>query len=263
MATLELNFLERPLREAQLLLMFHLNKDELYLMMNQETVVEQESNYLQLIAQRAKNIPYEYITNRVSFYSQEFFIKEGALIPRPETELLLDEVFKLIDKDADVQFAEVGVGSGIISTLLAQNYKNAQFIASDISPDAIEIAKQNFKEKDVEDKIEVRLGSLLDPYSEQIDVLVSNPPYIANDADLESNLDYEPSLALFGGEVGDEIVKALIDEVLARRIAYFFCEFGYDQKDKVANYLQDNSDYTLSFYDDLAGFNRGFILKLL
>jgi len=129
---------ERPRREAFLLIMALLRKDELWMMSHGSDVIEEGEKLLEWVRRRSEDEPLEYITNRVSFYSQEFFIKEGALIPRPETELLLDEVFKAIDKEADLQFAEVGVGSGIISTLLAQNYPNAKFIASDISPKAIE-----------------------------------------------------------------------------------------------------------------------------
>jgi release factor glutamine methyltransferase len=255
--------IERASREAQLLLMYHLNVDELWLLTNQNLHVEDTDELFKWVERRAKNEPLEYITNRVSFYSEEFYIEKGALIPRPETELLIDEVIKNVsDKNADITFAEVGVGSGIISIMLAKVFVNAKFIAVDISEAAIEIANINIEKFGLKNRIELRHGSLLGPIDEHIDYLVSNPPYIANDAVLESNLSYEPQNALFGGDIGDEIIKELLDEVLRRDINFFTCEIGYDQKDKIANYLNKKPQISLDFYKVLSDFDRGFTLRL-
>jgi len=253
----------RASREAQLLLMAHLNKDELWLITNQNTEVANIEKLFEWVKRRSANEPFEYITNSVSFYSQNFYIDEGALIPRPETEILIDEVIKSVeDKDAVMRFVEVGVGSGIISILLAQHFKNAKFIAVDISEAAIEVAKINIAAFGLLDRIELRLGSLLEPVNEKIDYLVSNPPYIANNEPLESNLSYEPQNALFGGNIGDEIIKKLLDEVLKRKINFFTCEMGYDQLDKISKYLENKQYDSLGFYKDFSGFDRGFTLKV-
>ncbi len=255
--------IQRASREAQLLLMAHLQKDELWLITNQSTEVQDVDNLLEWSKRRAQNEPFEYITNSVSFYSEEFYIDEGALIPRPETEILIDEVIKRVEnKDAAMTFVEVGVGSGIISIMLSLAFKNAKFIAVDISPKAIEVAKKNIAKFGLEDRIELRLGSLLEPISEEIDYLVSNPPYIADDESLESNLSYEPQNALFGGSVGDEIINELLDEVLKRNINFFTCEMGYDQKDKITSYLNNKQFKEIEFYKDLSSFDRGFTLKV-
>ena len=111
------------------------------------------------------------------------------------------------------------------------------------------------------DRIELRLGSLLKPISEHIDYLVSNPPYIEDGIELESNLSYEPQNALFGGRVGDEIIKELLDEVLKRKINLFSCEMGYDQQDKISQYLKNKNIKELNFYQDWSGFDRGFTFK--
>ena len=161
-----------------------------------------------------------------------------------------------------MNFVEVGIGSGIISIMLALRYKNANFIATDISKEALSIAAINIEKFNLTDRIDLREGSLLEPVSEHIDYLVSNPPYIQNDIKLESNLEYEPQNALYGGEVGDEIVKNLLDRVLSRNIKLFSCEFGYDQKGKIAHYLKDKKYTDLVFYKDLADFDRGFTLRL-
>ena len=253
----------RASREAQLLLMAYLQKDELWLITNSTYILQETTTLFEWAARRVKQEPLEYIIEKVSFYSQEFFIKEGALIPRPETELLIDEVKKnVLDASLPLQFAEVGVGSGIISIMLARHFKNAKFIAVDISQAALDIAAINIKKFALEDRIELRLGSLLDPINENIDYLVSNPPYIANNAPLEQNLSYEPQNALFGGEIGDEIIQKLLDEVLKRNIRLFSCEMGYDQKDKIQNYMAKKSFCELTFYEDLSGFDRGFTLKV-
>jgi len=252
---------ERPRREAQLLLMALLQKDELWLMTHESEIVAEGDKLASWIERRKKNEPLEYITNRVSFYSQIFHIEAGALIPRPETELLIDEVLSLADRDAEVTIVEIGVGSGIISTVLAQELPKAKIIAVDISEEALRVARKNIEAFGLNERIELRQGDLLEPVSETIDILVSNPPYIADNEPLESNLDYEPDLALFGGEIGDEIIKRLLDAVFERHIPVFACEMGYDQKPKVSHYLEGKRYNELKFYEDLAGLDRGFVLK--
>jgi len=237
-----------------------LQKDELWLMTHETELIEEDKKLASWVARRKVSEPLEYITNRVSFYSQEFHIEQGALIPRPETELLIDEVLAIADKDLPLTIVEVGVGSGIISTILAQELPKAKIIAVDISPDALNVARKNIEVFGVESHIELREGDLLEPINEHIDILVSNPPYIADDEVLERNLDYEPDLALFGGTIGDEIIQRLLDEVLKREIPYFACEMGYDQKEKIENYL-NGQNVQLKFYKDLAGHDRGFVLK--
>ena len=253
----------RASREAQLLVMAYLQKDELWLLTNQKSEITVDDRFFSWIDRRVDNEPFEYITNRVSFYSEEFYIDEGALIPRPETELLIAEVIKnVVDKKCEMTFVEVGVGSGIISIILAKTFPNAHFIAVDISQKALDVAAKNIEKFGVGDRIELRKGSLLDSITEKIDYLVSNPPYIANNAVLESNLSYEPQNALFGGDIGDEIIQKLLDGVLKQKIKFFSCEMGYDQKDKIRSYLKEKDFTSLEFYKDYAEFDRGFTLKV-
>lgn len=253
---------EYPRREAELLLIAYLQKDQLYFISHQDTVLDEyEPRLLEWTERRVRNEPLEYLTRRVSFYSREFYIDEGALIPRPETELLIDTVLGRVDSDTPLTFVEVGAGSGIISILLALHLPNARFIAVDISPRALDVARRNITDFGLDHRIELREGDLLSCVDEKIDFLVSNPPYIANDASLEHNLSYEPQNALFGGTVGDEIIQRLLDEVYARHIPIFACEMGYDQQIKVQEYLKTFAVQSLEFYKDLASFDRGFILK--
>lgn len=253
---------ESPRREAELLLMAYLQKDQLYFITHQDDLIDDNDPALcEWIAKRCTNVPLEYLTNRVSFYSETFYIDEGALIPRPETEHLIDEVLARVSPNDAITIVEVGVGSGIISIMLASHLPNARFIAVDISPKALAVARCNIERFNLSHRIELREGDLLSCVSEPIDLLVSNPPYIADDAQLESNLSYEPQNALFGGEIGDEIIRRLLDEVIVRRIPMFVCEMGFDQRLKVQEYLKPFSIQSLEFYKDLASLDRGFVLK--
>ena len=179
---------EFPRREAELLLIAYLDADQLYFITHQEALIDdQELRLLEWINRRARNEPLEYLTNCVSFYSREFYIDAGSLIPRPETELLIDEVLAHVNPNEPIRIVEVGVGSGIISILLALHLPHARFIAVDISPRALSVARRNIEAFGLSDRIELREGDLLSCVSEKIDILVSNPPYSAHDASLESN----------------------------------------------------------------------------
>lgn len=255
---------ESPRREAELLLIAYLDKDQLYFITHQDDLIdENDPKLLEWITKRSANVPLEYLTNRVSFYSREFYIDEGALIPRPETERLIDEILARVNLDKMITIVEVGVGSGIISIMLALHYPNARFIAVDISPRALAVARRNIETFGLNDRIELREGDLLSCVDEKIDLLVSNPPYIAHEVPLEKNLSYEPQNALFGGEIGDEIIQRLLDEVYLRRIPTFVCEMGYDQRVKVQEYLKNFAVQSLDFYTDYASFDRGFVLKAI
>ena len=241
--------------------MHYLKCDELYLLTHQEEIIEDDGWLLHALRRRMENEPLEYITNRVDFYGEEFYVDNGALIPRPETELLIDAVLNEVPKDYGGLFCEVGVGSGIISIMLAKHLPNASFIAVDISKEALHVAQKNIALHNMQDRIELRRSDMLDSVDEAIDYLVSNPPYIQKGVRLQSNLAYEPQNALFGGDKGDEMIKELINLTLNRNIKCFSCEIGYDQKGTIQNYLQNYPYKKLEFYKDYSGFDRGFTLK--
>ena len=149
----------------------------------------------------------------------------------------------------------------MISVMLAKLRPNIKIIAVDISAEALDIAKINIEKFGVHKQIELRFGDALSVVDEEIDLLVSNPPYIANDEPLERNLDYEPAVALYGGKVGDEMVKDLIAEVDKRQIPIFTCEFGYDQALSVQNEVSHLDNYEVEIYKDYSDFDRGFIMR--
>lgn len=254
------NVAKSPHKEASLLLANSLNKDVLWLMTHDDTIIESPDDYEKNIQKRENYCPLEYLLNSASFYSREFYVDDRVLIPRPETEILVDLLISSARELNQPTIVEVGTGSGIISIMLALHVENAKIIAADISDNCLDVAKLNAKKHGVLDKIEFRKSNILDCIDEDIDILVSNPPYIRANEVLEKNLAYEPDIALFGGEIGDEILKLLINETIKRKIKVLICEMGYDQKDKVENYLKNYSKKA-KFYKDLSGIDRGFLLQ--
>ena len=254
---------DRPRFEAELLLSHYLKRDRVYLFTHPDEEISSNflSLYIKAVKKRKKHYPVEYILKRVSFYSEEFYIEEGVLIPRPETELLIDKVLEKVDKDKSYNIAEIGIGSGVISIILATKLKKSRFFATDISKKALEVAKRNIEKFDLEEKIVLKNCSYLDCIDEKIDILVSNPPYIAKDFSLDKNVLYEPKEALFGGEKGDEILKNIIDMAIKKQVKLLACEMGYDQRESIENYCKEKG-LKPSFYKDLAGIDRGFIIKM-
>ena len=201
---------QKPKLEAYILLSHLLKKERVWLLLHEDYTLENYEEYLSLVKRRQLHEPIEYITNSVSFYKELFYISKGALIPRPETELLVDFALKFAKKfKKDIKIAEIGTGSGVVSIMLAKMIKNAKIVATDISKDALAIAKINAKRFGVQERIEFINTEYLKGVDEDFDMIVSNPPYIAKEYEIEENLKYEPKIALFGGEKGDEVLKRL------------------------------------------------------
>ena len=126
----------------------------------------------------------------------------------------------------------------------------------------LKVAEKNRDTFGLEEQIELRRSNLIEEVSEEIELVVSNPPYIAEDFLLKSNVvDYEPKEALFGGRVGDELLKQIIVDVKAKGIKYLACEMGYDQKEPLQAFVNEIGVKSIQFYKDLAGFDRGFIIE--
>jgi len=252
---------ERPQYEAELLLAHVLKKDRTYLILHDNDMVDIKE-YKNLIARRKKNEPYEYIVGKASFYDIHLYVEEGVLIPRPETEILIDLVADIIKKENITRIAEIGVGTGAISIVLARKFPNLHSIATDICEAPLRVAQLNINKYELAKQIELRKSNLIDEVSEPIELVVSNPPYIAEDFLLKSNVvDYEPKEALFGGRVGDELLKQIILDVKDRGIKWLACEMGYDQKEPLSAFVNELGVKSVQFYKDLAGFDRGFIIE--
>ncbi|RDU65177.1 HemK/PrmC family methyltransferase [Helicobacter sp. MIT 14-3879] len=250
----------RSALECEILLSNLLNKDRIFLHLYDDFVIDKDilDSLLKQINLLNNGYPIEYITNKVSFYSQEFFINENALIPRPETEILIEKSINLIDKYNIKNIYEIGVGSGVISIILCLLKKDIKITSSDISQKALEIAKQNIVLKSeldstLQNRIRLVHTNLLDGEKiKENSLIISNPPYIRNNYKIPKNLTFEPQVALFGGENGDEIIRKIIE----LDSSYLCCEIGYNQKN-IEQYLTKYK--FIEFYKDYSNFYRGFI----
>ena len=252
-----------PARVAKVLLMRHLGIKIEWIFLNLNRELEDADGYFALAKRFANHEPLEYITGEAGFYGLTFNVKKGVLIPRPETEILVERSLEVLSnlpaRKGPPLVAEIGVGSGIISICLALN-SSAKIIASDISDDALNLARENAAKFGVEDRIRFVKCAYLDQIYGQFDLLVSNPPYIAQDYELDKFVLNEPHEALFGGAAGDEILKNIVLVAKNRGVKYLACEMGYDQKASLESVLE-LSGFEAEFYRDLAGFDRGFVAR--
>lgn len=252
-----------PAKEVEILICYILEKNNIWLHLNYNNEFSEIKQLEKLVEKRKKDYPLEYLIGRASFYGESFLVKENVLIPRPETELLVDNAVEILKDTKNKTVLEIGTGSGIISVMLALLIKEIKIIAVDINDDAIALAKENAKKHNVEDRITFIKSDLYTNISEdeEIFMTISNPPYIANNYKLPENVKYEPRNALFGGEVGDELLKNIIEETSKRDIKYLLCEMGYDQKKPLENYLNNFEIKDYSFYQDYEKFDRGFTIE--
>lgn len=235
---------------------FKMSFEEIFLHFNDE--ISQYDEILALAKRYKNGEPLEYISRFCEFMGLKFNIKKGVLIPRSETEILVEKTLEIAKKIKNPKICEIGFGSGIISICLAKNLQNAVVVATDISEIAFKIASQNARNNDV--KVKFIQTSLLDGIDGNFDIIVSNPPYISTSYKLDKWVLNEPKEALIGGENGDEMLREII-EISSNRTKFLLCEIGFDQKNSLAKTL-NKFGYEAKFYKDLAGFDRGFVANL-
>lgn len=266
-----------PLLDAQILLMHILDVDKIYLYTHKDEVVDEKivDEYLKLIDLRKSRYPLQYIIGTQEFMGLDFKVAEGVLIPRPDTEVLIENILDIVssgyfgDKET-INIADIGTGSGAITLSLAHFIKNSSLYSVDISKEALCIAKENAENLLLKDKVKFLNGSLLEPLYEEniegkIDILVSNPPYICTEVieDLQTEVStYEPKLALDGGIDGLDFYREIIDgasEIMSKKSIIAF-EIGYDQGETVKDLLVQNGSFkNIRVITDLSGHNRVII----
>ena len=202
--------------EAEVLLRYVLKIDRatMFQDLDEDVSIEDSGNIASLVKRRTQREPLAYITGAKEFYGVPFFVSEDVLIPRQETELLVDAAIvqaKTLDK-SEISIVDVGTGSGAIAVSLALNIPTSSVIAVDISESALTIADDNRRAHGLYSRVKLRRGSLLEPIVEEIDILVSNPPYIRSDklTSLQEEVLKEPMVALDGGYDGLELIKKLL-----------------------------------------------------
>lgn len=257
--------------EAEILLGYTLGRERVWLHTHDDYKLshDEQKQFFTLVNKRAQSHPIEYLTKRVSFLDMELFIDSGALIPRPESEILVEQACDLlasiISTDTHTKqvhrIIEIGVGSGALSIAIARALPQVQIIATDISESALGIARRNITHFGLENRITLVQTSLFRGVDTTgISLVFSNPPYIARAYPIGKSLYYEPACALFGGERGDEILAEIIHACERESIPALACEIGYDQRISMQQLLE-SSGYEAEFYTDLAGLDRGFIAR--
>lgn len=254
-----------PRRDSELLLMHILECTLATLLAHPKRSLEatEAEEFDALLLRRSKSEPIQYILGQVEFFGLPLKVTPAVLIPRPETELVVESVLARIDHMRPVEVADVGTGSGAIAIALAHELPHAVLAASDVSRDALAVARENAARNGVLDRIRFVQTDLLDGFgAESIDAIVSNPPYVASGEELEPQVErFEPHLALYGGRTGLDIVERLIPE--CRRVlkpgGWLFLEIGAGQRATAARLLGGWSE--VQFADDLQGIPRVAIAR--
>lgn len=250
-------------RESRDLLVHVLRKPLSFLVAHPETVLntKQEQRFNSLVSKRRRGVPFAYLTGHQGFYGLDFMVTKDALIPRPETEQLVDWVLANVDRKKIATIIDVGTGSGCIAVTLAKYLPKAELIASDVSEKALLVAKKNARTHKVLKHITFRRGSLLAALkaNEQPDLVVANLPYLTKPQ--LHNVPYEPKLALHGGTRGLELIEKLIAQIAGRKIESAILEIDPQQERWLTSLGDRQADYNYEFLADLTGRTRFFILR--
>ena len=241
--------IEEPIIKIRMILSFVLNKTKEFIMAHEEYNLneEEEKEFFDGIEKLRNNIPIEYITHNKEFMKLNFYVNEDVLIPREDTEILVEEIIDEY-KNKDVKILDLCTGSGCIGISLKKYMANANVSASDISGNALKVAKLNAKNNNVE--INFILSDMFKNIKEKdFDIIVSNPPYIKTEVikTLNKDVQNEPSLALDGGEDGLFFYKKIIKEAYGflKNYGMIFLEIGYDQKQDLINIVKEDKRYKL------------------
>lgn len=267
---LKSNNIESPKLKARLLLQYVLNKKREYLIIydNEPITQEQEKEYIKNIEKLIKGIPLQHITNTQEFMKMNFYVNSDVLIPRPDSEILVEEAIKIAKEYTNPVILDLCTGSGAIAVSLAKYIPNAKVYASDISKKALEVAKINAKNNNVEEKIKFIESDLFEKIKNiKCDIIVSNPPYIKTEIinTLDVEVQQEPITALDGGKDGLDFYRKIVEEAYSYlKLGSYLCfEIGYDQKIDVIEIIENSKKYEKAYCKkDLYGNDRVIITKV-
>ena len=247
--------------DSRLLLCEFLGVDKVWLIVNSQKEIDNLDGFEALVERRIGHEPMQYILNRAEFMGLDFYVDKNVLIPRPDTEVLVEKVIEYIG-DKKMAFADLGTGSGCIPISILANCKNASGHAVDISAQALSIAQKNAEDN----KVAERLGFLnMDILAEfpqlELDCLVSNPPYIEKDVIpglMEDVRVYEPNIALDGGDDGLVFYRRIADKGwdILKEGGLIAFEMGYNQAESVSGILKDKGYVNTEVTKDIAGNDR-------
>lgn len=260
--------IESPKLKARLLLQYILKKPRQYLIVydNQEVDKKAQWEYFVNIEKLTKGVPLQHITHTQEFMKMDFYVDENVLIPRPDTEILVEEVIKIAQKIDSPKILDLCTGSGAIAISLKKYIPNAQVYAVDISKKALEIAKKNANR--LEANVKFIESNLFDKVKkEKFDIIVSNPPYIKkSDINyLSQEVQKEPQLALDGGYDGLDFYRKISYQAIdyLKFGSYLCFEIGFDQKEEVMEIIDKVEHYKGTYCKkDLCGNDRVIITQV-
>ena len=248
--TLKQSGVSNPQLDCEILLSNSINKDKKYIILNPKQILNdgQLSDFKSLIEKRKKGEPIAYLINKKEFWNNEFFVNKDVLIPRPDTELIVEEVLKIYSKNTHLQVLDIGTGSGCILLSILKERKYFYGTGIDISKKSINVSKFNAKKLNLENRVKFFHSSVDNFTRGKYDLVVSNPPYIelVSLKYLEKDIvNFEPKLALSGGFDGFSKIRKVINKAnyLIKKNGKFILEIGFNQKNKVKEILKQEGFY--------------------
>lgn len=263
MIILKNNNIETPKLKARLLLQYILNKPRQYLIVydNRQLEAKEQWEYFVNIEKISNGMPLQHITHRQEFMKMDFFVNENVLIPRPDTEILVEEVINIAKKMNKPKILDLCTGSGAIAISIAKNVSSAEVYAVDISAKALEVAKKNAKNLNA--KVKFIRSNLFNNIADntKFDIIVSNPPYIKKEdiKCLSNEVQKEPAIALDGGYDGLDFYRKIADKAInyLKFGSYLCFEIGFDQKEDVIEIIKNTNNYNEPYCKkDLYGNDR-------
>ena len=254
-----------PRMNAETLLMFVLgvNRAYLYAHPERELTPEEQARYDEVVAQRSSGVPSQYIIGHQEFWGLDFVVTPAVLIPRPETEHLVETVLDFARGVERPKIVDVGTGSGCIALALAHELKGAEVYAVDLSADALEIARANAARLQLDGRVKFLRSDVLAGMAgvHDFDFVVSNPPYVGNneaDKVQRSVFEYEPRMAVFSGESGLDVIRPLIEQAhdALKPGGWLAMEIGYSMRDMVLELLGPTMWDDIRVVPDLQGIPR-------
>ena len=255
-----------PQLDSEILLSSSIKRDKKYIILNPKEILspEQSEKFKSLIERRKKKEPIAYIINKKSFWKDEFFVNKDVLIPRPDTELIIEQVLKISSKEQQLQILDIGTGSGCILLSILKERQNFYGTGMDISKKSINVSKFNAKQLNITNRIKFFHSSVDNFKIGKYDIVVSNPPYIKllNLKYLEKDVvNFEPKLALSGGLDGFSKIRKVINKTraLIKKNGKFILEIGFNQKNKAKKILEKEGFYVNKTIKDYGNNERCII----
>jgi release factor glutamine methyltransferase len=263
---LKQNQIPNPFFDSEILLCKSINKEKKYIILNPKEILNtrQFNNFKNLIERRKRGEPIAYIINKKEFWKYEFYVNRDVLIPRPDTETIIEQALKIYPKTSGLQVLDIGTGSGCILLSILKERMNFYGTGIDISKKSINISKFNAKKLKLTNRVKFYNSDVDNFQIGKYDLIVSNPPYIecSNLKYLERDVvNFEPKLALSGGYDGFSKIKKVINKasILIKKKGKLILEIGFNQKNKVKEILKKEGFYINKIQKDYGNNDRCII----